>query len=112
MVSSMSKQIVVIRCTVEDEGAARSMSVDLLNDRLAFSVSIYPQVETHFIVDGNIQKKTECVVEIVSNRLLMNNTIKWLSARIGGDAPEVTAMAVLEADDKYLDKIHKVQIGS
>jgi len=100
--SSSNPEPLVVLCTAPDEAKASSIAEKLVTERLAACVNIVESVKSIYIWDGSLQRDTECLMVIKSDRAVINRLKERILGLHPYDTPEVIALPIEDGVEAYL----------
>lgn len=94
--------LIVILCTVPDEGAAERLAKGLIEERLAACVSAIPGVKSFYRWQGNVETGTEIQLVIKTRAERFDELAAWISANHPYEVPEIVAIPADRVSEAYL----------
>ncbi len=98
----MSEPVVMLS-TCQDEAKANAIAEQLVEHRLAACVSIVPGIKSVFRWEGKIQKESEVLLVIKSQRDQVPSICQVVQELSGYELPELIAMEIIDGSPQYLD---------
>lgn len=99
---SGENELVVVLCTVPDEGAAQKLAHGMVEARLAACVNALPGVKSFYRWQGKLHVDSEIQLVIKTRRGRFEELAAWLRANHPYDVPEVVAIPAERVSEEYL----------
>ncbi len=95
-------EFIIIYCTVPNKKEGREIARALVEHNLAACVNIIDKIESVFSWDGEMMEEKEAMLIIKTKRDLFDHVNKVIQKLHSYTVPEVIALPILEADERYL----------
>lgn len=96
----------VILCTCGSQDEAQRIANCLVEDRLAACVSVVPGLQSVYRWQGKIEEAEEFLLLIKTSATGFTAVRDRITELHSYDTPEIIAVPISEASDKYLNWIH------
>ena len=101
----MKREYIIILVTAGGEKEARKIAKGLLKERSAACINIVPQVNSHFLWKGKIERAAEALLVIKTKRSYLKKVIKLVKKIHSYEVPEIIALPIVGENKDYLNWI-------
>ena len=96
---------IVVLITIPTKPQAKKLSNFLLSKKLAACINIIPKVESFFWWQKKIDRTTESLLVIKTQKRLFNKLVKAVKSKHPYSVPEIIALPIVLGNKDYLDWI-------
>lgn len=99
---SRDNELLVVFCTVPDEGTAAKLANGLIEERLAACVNAIPGVKSFYRWQGRLEVDSEIQLVIKTRAGQFDALAAWINANHPYDVPEIVALPADQVNEEYL----------
>ena len=96
---------IVVFITIPTKAQAKKLASFLLSKKVAACVNIIPSVESFFWWQKKIDRATELLLVIKTQKKLFNKLVKAVKSKHPYSVPEIIAIPIVSGNKDYLDWI-------
>jgi periplasmic divalent cation tolerance protein len=99
---SAENELIVVFCTVPDQGAAEKLAHGLVEERLAACVNVIPGLKSFYRWQEKIEVDPEIQLLIKTRRARFDELAAWIKANHPYEVPEIVAIPAKLVSEGYL----------
>jgi periplasmic divalent cation tolerance protein len=100
-------EFIFIYTTVPDEGTAKAIAANLVNEKLAACVNIYPPMTSVYEWEGKLETAAEVACLIKTRKALTEDAMATLRKHHPYDVPAMLVLPIVDGNDDYLDWVRQ-----